>query len=419
MIEGTRSQLEQVASNFVRWLSGYGETSWDFQTFYAGPVGRRAKRLYYQHKYLGTLAVSPIIFCEAFIPSTRRFFFERQRFPIADAHFAMGFAYLFGVSGKETDYERAVHFLEVLLQTRCPSRTGYGWGYPFDWEGIYGTSKHATPLITTLPYVYEAFAQIYALDRQERWLQVMRAIAEHAYHDYRDIATSPGAAMCAYTPEADDLGTVVNASAYRASLLARAATDLGDERYLAPAMRNMRFVIEAQNDDGSWYYSVDGKRPFIDHFHTCFVLKGLAKVHSVMPSPDCWHAIERGVSYYVSQLFDERGLPRPFAKAPRLIVYRRELYDYAECINLATLLRGRFPQLDRRVATVIDDLLNRWVKTDGSFRSRHLHLGWDNVPMHRWAQAQTFRSLCARIADDVNREQAARSEQLTDHGIPA
>jgi hypothetical protein len=23
-----------------------------------------------------------------------------------------------------------------------------------------------------------------------------------------------------------------------------------------------------------------------------------------------------------------------------------------------------------------------------------LLLGWDNVPMHRWAQAQLFRSLC-------------------------
>ena len=32
-------------------------------------------------------------------------------------------------------------------------------------------------------------------------------------------------------------------------------------------------------------------------------------------------------------------------------------------------------------------------KADGSFRSRRLHLGWDNVPMHRWGQSQMFRSL--------------------------
>jgi hypothetical protein len=87
-------------------------------------------------------------------------------------------------------------------------------------------------------------------------------------------------------------------------------------------------------------------------------------------------------------------LPKPFSRAPRLIVYRRELYDYAECINLATLLRGRFPKLDDHLSSVVDDILNVWQNGNGSFRSRRLLLGWDSVPMHRWAQSQLFRGLC-------------------------
>ena len=39
------------------------------------------------------------------------------------------------------------------------------------------------------------------------------------------------------------------------------------------------------------------------------------------------------------------------------------------------------------------DLLARWQKSDGSFRSRQLLIGWDNVPMHRWGQSQMFRAL--------------------------
>ena len=92
MTDPTHRQLETAVSNFAQWLGRYGETSYDFQTFYASALGRRAKRVYYRNKSLGVLAVSPIIFCEAFVPSARRFFFIRQRFPIADAHFAMGFA---------------------------------------------------------------------------------------------------------------------------------------------------------------------------------------------------------------------------------------------------------------------------------------------------------------------------------------
>src|ERR1700690_1647167 len=79
---------------FISWLDRYGETSYDFQTFYASDLCRNAKQLYYRQPLLGTAAVAPIIFCEAFIPSARKLFWKRQRFPIADAHYAMGFAFL-------------------------------------------------------------------------------------------------------------------------------------------------------------------------------------------------------------------------------------------------------------------------------------------------------------------------------------
>src|SRR5207248_3186294 len=118
----------------------------------------------------------------------------------------------------------------------------------------------------------------------------------------------------------------------------------------------------SQNADGSWYYAMDGTRDFIDHFHTCFVLKALATIEALTSDRQCTEAIERGVRYYVANLFDAEGLPRPFARPPRLTVYRRELYDYAECVNVATLLRGRFPALDNALAKTLDDLLERWQK---------------------------------------------------------
>ncbi len=97
---------------------------------------------------------------------------------------------------------------------------------------------------------------------------------------------------------------------------------------------------------------------------------------------------------------DGKGLPKPFSKAPRLTVYKKELYDYAECVNLCVLLKTRFTKLEKVLSTVVDDLLKRWQKPDGSFRSRKLYIGWDNVPMHRWAQSQIFRSLCFLLLEN-------------------
>ncbi|MCX6953251.1 MAG: hypothetical protein NTV51_13950 [Verrucomicrobia bacterium] len=386
-----RTSLER----FVTWLEAYGETSQDHQDFYASKVGRAAKNLYYRSPLLGKIAVLPMVACEAFFPWTRRFYFPRMRLPISDAHFAMGYAKLHQVTGERRYLDRAIHFLEVLEQTRVPGFERHGWGYPFDWQTRGGILAQGTPLITTTPYCYEAFTDVYRIDGNPRWYKTMRSIADHCLLDYRDIETGPNAATCTYTPTGGE--RVVNASAYRAFTLFSAWKEFGDERYRAAAERNLNFVLACQLSDGSWPYAVDGERPFVDHFHTCFVMKALAKIEALTGHAGCNAALARGVDYYVKNLFDESGLPRPFARAPRLVVYKRELYDCAECINLGVLLRGRYPALDAAVDRTVEEIVLRWQLPDGHFHSRLLLLGWDNVPMHRWGHSEMFRSLCLRL----------------------
>jgi len=200
----------------------------------------------------------------------------------------------------------------------------------------------------------------------------MHSITEHAVEDYPDAETSPDACSCYYKPGEEDSSGVINASAYRAFLLTSASIEFSNANYRKIAERNLNFVLQAQSSDGSWPYSTDEIRTFVDHFHTCFVLKALAKIEALTTNPQCTKAIERGVDYYVKNLFDEEGLPKPFSRKPRMTVYRRELYDYAECINVGVLLAGRFPALDEISSRVID--LKGWQKPDGSFRSRQLLL---------------------------------------------
>ena len=391
------ARVEPVLDRFTQWLQKYGEVSWDHQTYFAGPVGRRAKALYYRNRKLGTLAVAPMIFSEAFVPSARRLFARPFRFPIADAHYAMGFAYMARKNHSRAAQGQAVHFLEELIKERCEGYEHLCLGYPFDWETRSGTIREGTPLITSTPYVYEAFRDVYAVYGNPRWREAMASIAKHATTDIKDFPVSENAYTCSYTPF--DQGGVVNSSAYRAFLLTSAAVDLNIERYWEIARGNLNFVLQAQRPDGSWFYSVEGARDFVDHFHTCFVLKALAKIQRLRPTPECWRAITKGAKYYVENLVDENGLPKPFSKAPRMTVYRRELYDYAECINLCVLLREQLPEMGRILDRTIEDVLARWVKPDGSFRARELWLGWDNVPMHRWAQSQMFRSLAFYCAE--------------------
>ena len=408
------STVSRVLSSFVQWLGSYGETSWDFQSFFAGPVGGRAKALYYRHRLVGTAAVAPMIFCEAFLPSARRLFHHPMRFPIADAHYAMGFAFLYQATGDVSQLENSIHFLTELEKSRCPEFKEYCWGYPFDWVWRGGTINRETPLITTTPYEYEAFLQAFELQPRDEWKLILESIARHAATDIKDFRTSETASSCSYTPS--DEGGVINAAAYRAFLLTSASKVFGNEDYLRIAERNLNFVLENQNPDGSWFYAVDGVRDFVDHYHTCFVMKSLAKIHALTGHAGIVGALGKGVSYYSNNLFDSDGLPKPFSRAPRLTVYKRELYDCAECINLCLLLRDRFPQLEATLEKVVTHILEAWTKPDGSFRSRKLHLGWDNVPMHRWGQSQMFRSLAFYF-----RESAKTAEERGEarfHALP-
>lgn len=430
--------VSKVLDNFITWLNRYGERSWDHQSFFAGPVGRLAKSLYYQNSIIGTAGVAPIIFCEAVFPATRRLFHHPIRFPIADAHYAMGFAFLYETTADPAHLERAVHFLNELKKSRSPGFKEFCWGYPFDWVTRAGVIKEQTPLITTTPYAYEAFLQVTELlergadlgpptsrravgpsgpeadlcplDLLDEWKQILESIAGHASVDIKDFKASETASSCSYTPFGE--GGVINAAAYRAFLLTSASQVLLKDEYWRIAERNLNFVWENQNPDGSWSYAVDGVRDFVDHYHTCFVMKALAKIYSLTGHEACGEALARGVDYYLKNLFAEDGLPKPFSKAPRLTVYKRELYDCAECVNLCLLLRDRFPQLEMTLETVVMGVLKDWIKPDGSFRSRRLHLGWDNVPMHRWGQAQMFRSLAFYLRESIKAR--AQRDQRSD-----
>ena len=244
------TSVAEVLAGFTNWLNAFGETSWDHQSFFAGPFGGRAKSLYYRNKAVGTLAVAPMIFCEAFVPSARRLFHEPMRFPIADAHYAMGFAYLYQADGDAAHLKKAVHFLDALRQSRSPRFKEYCWGYPFDWVTRNGTFRRDTPFITSTPYAYEAFLQVFEIDPRTEWRDVLESTVRHACLDIKDFRVSETASSCGYFPD-DPRGGVVNAAAYRAFMLTSASSVFNREEYWSIAEPNLAFVLESQNADGS------------------------------------------------------------------------------------------------------------------------------------------------------------------------
>ena len=119
--------------------STHGETSWDFQSFFAGPVGGRAKALYYRHRLIGTAAVAPMIFCEAFLPSARRLFHHPTAIPDCGCSLCDGFCFplrgdrRFFPTGKRGSFSNRTRKIALSPVQRIllgiSVRLGLAWGH--------------------------------------------------------------------------------------------------------------------------------------------------------------------------------------------------------------------------------------------------------------------------------------------------
>jgi len=310
----------------------------------------------------------------------------------------MAFTNLSRLTGDPRYLDKARALAGDLLKYSVPGYSGYCWGYPFDWQHNCGLWEKNTPFITATPYCYEAFVRLSEATGEDSFRAVARSIAQFVRDDLRDTTTGPDSAAGSYAPFDDS--RVVNASAYRAMVLFDAAGRFDLPDYGQAAARNLNFILQTQRDDGAWLYAFDNPaETFIDHFHTCFVLKNLWKLNQRLRNPRVTAAIGRGYGYYRKNLFDAEGLPRSFAVKPRAQLARYELYDFAEAITLGSLLREDIPEafeLAGRLAAVV---CKRFRLPDGHFVTRVYRGGIRHVfPYLRWPQAQLFYALSNFLA---------------------
>jgi hypothetical protein len=436
--------LSASACAFVAWLDRVGYKSYDPYDLWGTRYGLMARRLYYAKHPLGIPLIAPTVAAETLLPSVRKLFVHKQRFATADAQLLLAFLNLHHISSpadtranslsasipfSASDGEkvaggrlrcpresgesargevsnavissplhplplaRAQRLADDLLATSIPGYSGHCWGYPFDWQNNRGLWKRNTPFITATPYCYEAFAQLHEITRESRFREIAVSAARFVYHDLNDSPTSDRAAASSYGPL--DHTYVINASAYRAWVLFDAAHRFGTNELADKARANLNFILESQRADGAWLYALNSPaEAFIDHFHTCFVLKNLWKINQLLNEPAIASAFERGYAYYRKALFTADGLPKSFAIQPRTQLVKLEMYNVAEAITLGALLRDDLPGAFEDACRLARFLIEHHQVKAGCFTTRIFIGGWRHTfPFLRWPQSQLFYAL--------------------------
>jgi hypothetical protein len=388
-----KNLLRRSIFRFDRWLEQHGYPTHDPYDIWGSPLALKARELYYKKSPLGLPAILPFVAIDFAIPSVRALITQKERYATADAQLALAFANLYELEKDPSQLGKATRLAKELLGFSVGGYRGYCWGYAFDWRHVNGVSPKNTPFITTTPYCFEAFVRLHDLTGEAEYLRWAESVAEFVAYDLKDTPFGPDSAAGSYSPFDDS--KVVNASAYRAMVLFEAGKRFSCETYSAKAEGNLRFILQSQRADGSWLYSADNPREaFIDHFHTCFVLKNLCKIYAVVPGPEVRKCIERGFSYYRRALFSENGRPKSFAVAPRFQLVQLDMYNYAEAITLGSVIAPLIPEALAMAEGLAEELCLKFQLPDGHFVTRVYKGGIRHTfPFLRWPQAQLFLAL--------------------------
>ncbi|UCE03767.1 MAG: hypothetical protein JSW67_06150 [Candidatus Latescibacterota bacterium] len=372
---------------FLKWARATDYETYDWQDLWATRVAGRAKAFYQGHRALGALAVAPFAAVDMTYPGCRRFFAKRRKHPISLAHLGLGHVHLYRTLQEAQELDAAIRFGDLLLATATRTANGIGWGMKFRWHTIDGTIPEDTPCHTQTAYVYELLAALHAETSDSAYETPLRKIASHVCYDFPEWSFGEALAS-AYSTH--DTRRVVNANSYRMMMLLDAGRRFGIQEYTDKGLATLEYVLSMQREDGSWPYSET--EDFVDTFHTCFVLKNLVKAQRIFGNgiERAKQAVERGLAYYLSHLFDASGYPIPFSVRPRRTVYRYDSYDLAESIGILAELESE----SKRLRHLLRFVKTRLQTSDGWFRFRvyRRELG-PGIPYMRWANSAMFVAL--------------------------
>jgi hypothetical protein len=200
-----------------------------------------------------------------------------------------------------------INFLsDLLIQLQSKGYSGACWGYNFDWQArrLFLFPKN-TPTIVATSFCATSLMDAYEITKTQKFLDVALSSADFILVDLNRTKKTFGY-LFSYSP-LDGNNTVYNASLLGSKLLSLCYSYTKNEKYKISAKCSVDACIDAQNENGSWFYGELPVQNWIDSFHTGYCLDALTTYQ--ISSGDNSHksSIEKGFQFYIKNFFLNNG----------------------------------------------------------------------------------------------------------------
>lgn len=203
--------------------------------------------------------------------------------------------------------EKARFALDWLIERQTPGYSGSCWGNHFDYQCRSFYLPKGVPTVVWTSLIGHGFLDGYQHFMEARYLEVARSACYHILRDLEAFRVGDGVCIT-YVPGLNC--QVHNANTLGASLLARTYSLTRDELYRDLAQKAIRYTVDHQRPDGSWYYGEKENLHWVDNFHTAYVLDCL-KYYGEGTGDRTFEAVlAKGYQFWKSTFFLADGTPK-------------------------------------------------------------------------------------------------------------
>jgi polysaccharide biosynthesis protein VpsJ len=258
-----------------------------------------------------------------------------------------------------------------------------GWGYHFPVHTRFFSYVPPTPNLIVTAFVAKGLAAVTRAGLVDCTAEI-RGAAAFILGELPRVTDETGQCI-GYVP--GDTTIVHNANMLAAMVLCEAAASAGTAAWIDEALTCARFTVARQAADGSWPYSEETYGRWVDGFHTGFALEGLASVVRSTGDDRLRAALDRGVRYYVAQLFGPDGEPKYYPN------HARPFDALSAAQGVETLHVALGDHAAQAVPGQIGWIRGHLVRSGGRV-AYQVHRGWtDRREFPRWSSAPLMSAL--------------------------
>ena len=238
-------------------------------------------------------------------------------------------------------YRKDIDYLfQWFMANRSHEFEAFSVGFAFEMTLTrYHSGPGKTSLIITL-FTLFAFIAWYEKTGNVQALEAVLAFEQLLDKDWLKYETATEL-WYSYQPGVKD--EVYNATAKVGRFYALLYGIRREPRYLDKLQKMLAYLQRVQNADGTWGYSVQA--PYVDNFHTAFVLESIAEMNKYCGTPASKAMFEKGLATYRAHCFcGSRPLHFHTAHKPgdiRSRILHTEIRDAANAIILFSKLGDR------------------------------------------------------------------------------